>query len=365
MARLYARSNAEAHLYMDLHPCARCGDRDFDRRSAVINDGGTLCSRYTGPCATCGEPRAFVFELPEAIRPVHADHVEYGGEDPSRIIDPGEWMAVADAHARRTRRRDRDIARAAIAEVRKFLPIGLHGRSSDRVPDDAFWTPRGRAVRDRQPGAFTHGELSETLARYRDAVRDAPEGPPGPPVDYPPVGDAPAPGSVPAQIAALATAIAAQHGFADDDLRRHATYLTDELTRVARRFEIRAREDQARIAAVEDAARLVDRMIAAGGPESHQLALHRDTIVTSLRQVDLARLGDSLQVLVAWFQDPADGRPFEDMIANLQSAVTAIAEPASQTKPTAPAETKPTAVEKSETPRSLEQMFPGTRKDPN
>lgn len=365
MARPYARSNAEAHLYMDLHPCPACGERDFDRRSAVINDAGTLCSRYTGPCARCGAPRTFVFELPDAIRPVHADYVEYGGDDPSRIIDPGEWLAVAAAHARRGRRRDWDIARAAITEVRKFLPAGLHGRPLDRVPDEAFWTARGRAVRDADPDAFTQIQLATALEHHRRMASEAADGEPGALVEYPPVGDAPAPGSLPAQIAALATAIAAQHGFTDDDLRRHATYLTDELTRVARRFEIRAREDRARIAAAADAARLIDRMIGAGGPESHQLALHRNTIVASLRQVDLPRLTESLQVLVDWFQDPADGRPFEDMIANLQSAVTAIAEPRSQTKPTAPAETKPTASEKSEAPRSLQQMFPGTRKDPN
>src|SRR4051794_6907582 len=81
MTRLHARSNAEAHLYMDLHPCA-CGAVEFDRQSSVISDGGALCSRYAGPCRRCGTPRVFAFELPEMIRPVRGDQIEFGGTDP-------------------------------------------------------------------------------------------------------------------------------------------------------------------------------------------------------------------------------------------------------------------------------------------
>ena len=99
MTRLYARSNAEAHLYMDLRPCA-CGDIEFERRSAVTDDGGVLCSRYDGPCRSCGAQRSFLFELPETIRPIREGTVDFGGDDPSRLLDPGEWLAVADYFAK-------------------------------------------------------------------------------------------------------------------------------------------------------------------------------------------------------------------------------------------------------------------------
>jgi hypothetical protein len=80
MTRLYARSNAEAHLYMDLRPCA-CGDIEFARHSAVTMDGGVLCSRYDGACRSCGAQRSFLFELPETIRPIREGAVDFGGDD--------------------------------------------------------------------------------------------------------------------------------------------------------------------------------------------------------------------------------------------------------------------------------------------
>src|SRR5688500_9923308 len=96
---LYARTNAEAHLYMDLTPCA-CGDAAFERTSSVVDEGGVLCSRYAGACRSCGTERTFTFELPETIRPPARGKIEYGGRDPSRVIDPGQWLAVADHRAK-------------------------------------------------------------------------------------------------------------------------------------------------------------------------------------------------------------------------------------------------------------------------
>ena len=56
MTRLYARTPDEAHVYMDQHPCV-CGDIDFDRKSAVMEDtDGVLCSRYYGTCRTDRRP---------------------------------------------------------------------------------------------------------------------------------------------------------------------------------------------------------------------------------------------------------------------------------------------------------------------
>ncbi len=158
---LYARTNAEAHLYMDLRPCA-CGARVFERGSAVITQNGVLCSRYSGACSGCCKPREFVFELPPTIRPLSAS-VEFGSSDPSRLLDPGEWMAVSEEHAKRQpgTTRDVEIAAAAIDEILKFVPAG-----ADRVPEDVF-TERGRPVRDREPGRFRRVRLEAVLGAYR------------------------------------------------------------------------------------------------------------------------------------------------------------------------------------------------------
>lgn len=161
------RTSAEAHLYMDQHPCA-CGDIGFERQSAVMTDGGVLCSRYFGKCPTCGAMREFIFDLPPTQRPI-TNQVEFGGSDASRLLDPGEWMAISDHYARLEPGTpdNLDIARAALEEVIKFLPDGAHG-----VPDKAFWTERGRAVRDRQPERFRRARLLAVHDEYRRLLGD-------------------------------------------------------------------------------------------------------------------------------------------------------------------------------------------------
>src|SRR5688572_10305696 len=160
--RLYMRTSAEAHMYMDQQPCT-CGDIEFDRQSAVMSDGGVLCSRYFGKCRTCGTMREFIFELPPALRPI-PNEAEIGSRDPSRLLDPGEWLAISEYYAKLEPGTpdDHDIARTALEEVIKFLPDG-----AERVPDEAFRTERGRAVRDREPGRFRRARLAAILDVYR------------------------------------------------------------------------------------------------------------------------------------------------------------------------------------------------------
>jgi hypothetical protein len=165
---LYARTNAEAHLYMDLTPCA-CGDAAFERASSVVDEGGVLCSRYRGPCRTCKTERVFTFELPEKIRPPVRGTIEYGGSDASRIIDPGQWMAVADHRAKLNPGtvEDLQVAAAALDEILKFIPAG-----GERVPDHAFTSARGRAVRDTEPGRFRRIRLEAVRDTYRRILEE-------------------------------------------------------------------------------------------------------------------------------------------------------------------------------------------------
>jgi hypothetical protein len=161
------RTSAEAHIYMDQRPCT-CGDIELDRQSAVMADGDVLCSRYFGKCRTCGTMREFIFELPPKQRPI-GTQVEFGGSDPSRLLDPGEWMAISEYYAKLDPGTpdDLDIARAALEEVIKFVPPG-----ADSVPDDAFWSARGRAVRDREPGRFRRARLEAVVEAYRKLLME-------------------------------------------------------------------------------------------------------------------------------------------------------------------------------------------------
>jgi hypothetical protein len=176
MALRLARTNEEAHLYMDLHPCA-CGETTFPRSSSVVQTpDGDLASRYTGTCPRDGAQREFTFRLPQQIMAPSRDGVvRYGGPEPSELIDPGEWLSVADAYARSVpadtaslagdglvqARSMLNRAAAAIDEVLKFIPP-----DADRVPESAFVTDRGRAAYGKEPGRFRRPRLEAVRSTY-------------------------------------------------------------------------------------------------------------------------------------------------------------------------------------------------------
>lgn len=301
MSHLYARSNDEAHLFMDHQPCA-CGAIDFDRRSTVVDRDGILCSRYAGACARCGAARDFTFELPEAIFPVGA-RLAYGGDDPSRLFDPGEWLAIADDHARRQPATPHDlaIARAAIEEVLKFVPAG-----DELIPDLAFRSARGRAVRDAEPGRFRRVRL--------EAVRDAYRTLEAPALDHLPIADL---------IDATARAVARSEGFAGRELERHATDFASQLRVLARMFQLKAREERERRKSTVEIEQLLDRIAGTGTPIGAAIAAHRDEILDAFRQVDVAKIGGGLHVLVQWMRNPtaATRAPVEQLLADLQDTL--------------------------------------------
>lgn len=174
---LVARAMSECHMYMELHPCERCGEPDFpwSVHSAAERDGQRI-STYEGDCPSCGTRRGFEFVVldPNLPPPV------LGGAEPSTIIDPGEffelgeWAAgamkvspdaspdeVGDAY---------DAALDAVAtteEILKFLPAG-----ADAVPEAAFTSGRGHAVRAADPSRFERARLEETLAERRRVLVD-------------------------------------------------------------------------------------------------------------------------------------------------------------------------------------------------
>jgi hypothetical protein len=177
MALRLARTNAEAHLYMELHPCENCGETEFAPASSVIVVDGDLASRYTGPCPRCAAPREFVFRIPEEVIFPDIEEPVFGDDSPSVLIDAGEWLWLADLIARsvpaepadgmpvedrRQVRIDLRTAAAAVSEAAKFVPP-----DADRVPADAIWTERGRAVYAAEPGRFGRRRLEVVQGTYR------------------------------------------------------------------------------------------------------------------------------------------------------------------------------------------------------
>ncbi|WP_328449392.1 hypothetical protein OG780_17905 [Streptomyces sp. NBC_00386] len=169
---LIARSTQEAHLYMDLHACA-CGAESFEREHRLDERDGVLVAVYEGVCPRCGRARSFAFRLTDELPPAPP---AFGGSEPSRIIDPGEFLWVSDQVAtdtglrllhtppaeRHQQREGSAFALAAVEEVLKFLP-----RGADSVPGELFTSERGREVYDRTPHRFERAALLENIARKR------------------------------------------------------------------------------------------------------------------------------------------------------------------------------------------------------
>ncbi|MGW0434447.1 hypothetical protein ACWDV4_18145 [Micromonospora sp. NPDC003197] len=176
MGRPLARTNEEAHLYFELHPCP-CGEIDFGDTSSLEQVDGDWIVSYLGECVACGRPRGFEFRQPdEPTAPAEGEWAP--GSQRSELIDAGEWLWVSDIYGsvpvemddlseaeRAQARIDLLAARAAINEVLKFLPD-----DAAAVPDDAFWSHRGRLVRAAEPGRFGRVRLEAARAAYDRAL---------------------------------------------------------------------------------------------------------------------------------------------------------------------------------------------------
>lgn len=136
---------------MDLHPCL-CGCATFDRASSVVDTPDGLCSQYRGTCADCGERREFTFLLPDVPFEIDTDADLFGGEGTSDLLDPGEWMFVADRYADAVpqsvpaaateRSESRLLLATAFAAVTEA--IAYADPDTGQVPEAAFRSERDR-----------------------------------------------------------------------------------------------------------------------------------------------------------------------------------------------------------------------------
>ncbi|MFF6781841.1 hypothetical protein [Streptomyces sp. NPDC012510] len=105
----------------------------------------------------------------------------FGGDEPSRIIDPGEFMWAGDRAStdsglrllntplaeHREIRPQTAYAIAAFEEVAKFLSEG-----DDRIPEDRFTSRRGREMYAKDPERFTREEIVAALELKRSILAD-------------------------------------------------------------------------------------------------------------------------------------------------------------------------------------------------
>lgn len=170
-----ARSPEEAIFYIDEQRCPGCGQHRTEWSASLLEIAGTLVRRYAGTCAACGRAREYLFQLPEHVteRPAAAS-VWFGGAEPSRIIDAGQWLGMSEqaagsARAARARGDARSVARYAelasvfVGEARKFVPPG-----GEAVPETAVWSAAGRRLYAGEPGRFTLRRLNLLVQMLRE-----------------------------------------------------------------------------------------------------------------------------------------------------------------------------------------------------
>jgi len=160
---------------MTMHPCA-CGETaTVLSSSALFETKAGLARRYFWNCPKCQTPREFKFALPEWPFPATG---AYGGDDPSQLLDAGDWLWVATSHAERARaqadagpagqaavERWLGIAVAALDEALKFFPP-----AAEEPPPEAFFTERGREMRRLHPEWFGRPLLEAQRDRYRGVL---------------------------------------------------------------------------------------------------------------------------------------------------------------------------------------------------
>lgn len=138
---------------------------------------GRVYERHTGTCEECGSPREFVFRMPPEPE-LRLGAADFGGPEPSELLDPGEWMTVADVVAGReggASKNDLAFAAAAVEEAIKFVPA-----DSDEIPANAFHSRVGRDAYARMPARYTRGRLTAIATALREAAEAPYDDPPGP-----------------------------------------------------------------------------------------------------------------------------------------------------------------------------------------
>ena len=175
-AFLEARSSSECQLYLELHP-HDCGEYGFSARARVERGERGLVAVYEAPCPRCNQNRRVEFRLVDELPPPAP---AYGGSQPSKILDAGEFLYAADerlkdvpaspAGLERTRvlyaRERLAEAIAALEEILKWIPPG-----QDHVPGETITSRRGGKLYRREPGRFARVRVEAALSTYRAGLQ--------------------------------------------------------------------------------------------------------------------------------------------------------------------------------------------------
>jgi len=163
----YARSFPEAELFISLQPCEVCGEAALEVQGFALGDDFRAVHTT---CGNCTNQRDYDFRFP--VEPASG---WFGGDQPSELVDPGQWLMLADlaleelppdaTQAVDEDRSQAEFACAATEEAMKFLRP-----DEDRVSPYAFWTQSGYEMYQSAEWRFERDWLESHLRTCREAV---------------------------------------------------------------------------------------------------------------------------------------------------------------------------------------------------
>ena len=176
-AELRAHSLAEADLYLQAIACPRCGsgpvasihseDESADAISAVQRT-------EVGLCASCGSELRVVFQFPSSPRSADPTVIN-PTEEPSRIIDLGQWITLARVFADRSAKSaDPQHARRLNLRAAECWDEALKfydDPENDLPPPEAFFCEVSRERFRTHPGQFSRKHLLHERSKLPSAFR--------------------------------------------------------------------------------------------------------------------------------------------------------------------------------------------------
>lgn len=164
-AELKAHSLAEANLYFQATACPRCASgpvASLHAEDDTSDKSGAIRRTEVGLCASCGSELCAVFQIPPASEVADPTAIN-PTDEPSRIIDLGQWITLAHVHTERAAkstdprhvRRLNLQAAQCLVEALKFYD----DPDNDLPPLEAFFCDPSRERFRTHPQQFSRQRL--------------------------------------------------------------------------------------------------------------------------------------------------------------------------------------------------------------
>lgn len=178
--RAIARSAEEARVYMELHACPRCRTETPFLPGHLVDRDGVLVSRYEGPCSGCARVRRFELELADPLPPPETPDAIRFGDGRSSLLDPGQWLVVAERYAKRVPASADGLAPAARARAAWTLKLAIGALDEAlaflapgevAITEATITSRAGWIAYDLDPGRFRRDRIIAVRGAYVGVLR--------------------------------------------------------------------------------------------------------------------------------------------------------------------------------------------------